>query len=49
MGMLGSLQELMQFGRDSISPGTRGPNLSFPLALPIGLLALVWLEGQEAA
>lgn len=44
---LGALQVVTPFGRDTNSLETRGSNLSFYLALAIGLLSLVGLEQQD--
>jgi hypothetical protein len=44
---LGGLQVMIQFGRDTNWLGTRGSNLSFYLALAIGLLSLVWVEEKD--
>ena len=45
---LAALQVLLQFGRATNWLGSRGSNLSFWLALAVGLLSLVWLQLQEA-
>jgi hypothetical protein len=45
---LAGLQVLVQFGRDTNWLGSRGSNLSFALALAIGLLSLEWSKRQEA-
>lgn len=42
-----SLQVLVQFGRADNLFGSRGSNLSFCLALAVGLGALIWLQQRE--
>jgi hypothetical protein len=44
---LATLQVILQFGRADNWLGSRGSNLSFWLALAIGLASLVWLQVRE--
>ena len=44
---LATLQVMLQFGRDDNLLGSRGSNLSFWLAVAVGLAALVWLQKRE--
>jgi hypothetical protein len=44
---LATLQVILQFGRADNWLGSRGSNLSFSLALAIGLASLVWLQVRE--
>lgn len=46
---LATVQVLVQFGRDTNWLGTRGSNLSFHIALALGLWSLVWLERQNTS
>jgi hypothetical protein len=45
---LAALQVLVQFGRADNWLGSRGSNLSFCLAVAVGLAALVWLENRQS-
>jgi len=45
---LATLQVSLQFGRADNWLGSRGSNLSFCLAVAVGLAALVWLQNRES-
>jgi hypothetical protein len=44
---LATCQVILQFGRADNWFGSRGSNLSFCLAVTVGLAALVWLQTRE--